>query len=161
MGLAFLPFFISDPLPFLLTALDQQRYLFGSVLITIAGRAALDVVLIPSLGYVGPCVAFFASEVLLLALMLGRLSKMGFHLPMLETAWKPVLAAGLMLLAVWPCRDCGVLLTPLAGIGALGVYTLALWKLGTFDASELELAREASGFLKPFLARWSRQPHAA
>jgi O-antigen/teichoic acid export membrane protein len=158
MGLAFLPFFISDPLPFLLTALDQQRYLLYCVIIAIAGRAALDVALIPVLGYVGPCVAFFASEVLLLGLMLGRLSAMGYHLPMLATAWKPVLAAGFMMLAVWPCRDCGALLAPLAGLGALGVYGLALWKLGTFDASEVELAREAGGFLKPFLARWTRQP---
>ena len=163
MGLAFLPFFVSDPLPFLLTALDQQRFLLWSVIISIVGRASLDVVLIPRLGYVGPCVAFFVSEVLLLMLLLGRLSRMGFALPTLATAWKPVVAAGFMILAVWPCRDCGVLLAPVAGLGALLVYGVALWKLGTFDASEVALAREASGFLKPFLARWTRQPehHAA
>jgi len=142
MGLAFLPFFISDPLPFLLTALDDQRYLLQCVVIAIAGRAALDVALIPRLGYLGPCVAFFASEVLLLGLMLGRLRAKGFRLPLMATAWKPVLAACFMLIAVWPCRDCGVLFAPLA----------------TFDASEVALAREASGFLKPLLARWTRQP---
>jgi O-antigen/teichoic acid export membrane protein len=163
MGLAFLPFFISDPLPFLLTALDEQKFLLQCVVIAIAGRAALDVALIPRLGYVGPCVAFFTSEVLLLGLMLGRLRSMGYRLPLVATAWKPLLAAAIMLVVVWPCRGCGILLAPVAGMGALIVYALALWKLGTFDASEVVLAREASGFLKPFLARWTRQPeqHAA
>jgi len=158
MGLAFLPFFISDPLPFLLTALDEQRFLLQSVVMAIAGRAALDVALIPKLGFVGPCVAFFASEVLLLVLMVARLRKLGFALPVVATGWKPLVAAGCMMLALWPCRDCGVLLAPAAGVGGLLVYMLALWKLGTFDASEVELAREASGFLKPFLAKWTRQP---
>ena len=41
---------------------------------------------------------------------------------------------------------------------SLAVYALALWKLGAFDTSEVALAREAGGFLKPFLAKWSRQP---
>jgi O-antigen/teichoic acid export membrane protein len=158
MGLAFLPFFISDPLPFLLTALDEQRYLLWSTITAIAVRAALDVALIPVWGFVGPCVAFFVSEGVFLALLMTRLGKMGFTLPMLATGWRPLVAAGCMTLALWPCRDCPVLLAPVAGAGGLLVYMLALWKLGTFDASEVELAREASGFLKPFLAKWSRQP---
>lgn len=158
MGLAFLPFFICDPLPFLLTALEEQRYLLWSTIAAISTRAALDVALIPLLGYLGPCIAFFVSEVLLLALLIARLKRMGFALPVPQLSWRPLVAAGCMVLALWPCRDCALLLAPLAGAGALAVYALALWKLGAFDTSEVALAREAGGFLKPFLAKWSRQP---
>jgi O-antigen/teichoic acid export membrane protein len=157
-GLAFLPFFISDPLPFLLTALEEQRSVLACTVTSIAARLVLDVVLIPPLGFVGPCVAFFASEVLLLALMLWRLGHLGFKLPILKTGWKPVAAAACMIAALWPCLGCGVLLTPLACAWAMAVYAVALWKLKIFDAEEVELAREASGFIKPFLAKWSRQP---
>ena len=157
MGLAFLPFFVSDPMPFLLTALDEQRFLLGSTMAALVVRVGLNFALIPVLGFVGPCVAFFVSEVLLLGLMVGWLARRGFALPLLQMSWKPLTAAGCMLLVVWPCRGCPVALALPAGLGALAVYGLALWRLGTLSAEEVELAREGSGFLKPFLAKWSRQ----
>jgi O-antigen/teichoic acid export membrane protein len=157
VGLAFLPFFVSDPLPFLLTALDEQRFLLWSTIIALAARVGLNFALIPVLGFVGPCVAFFISEVLLLGLMVGWLARCGFTLPLLETGWKPLAAAGCMMLALWPCRGCPAALAAPAALGALAVYGLVLWKLGTFSADEVELAREGGGFLKPFLAKWTRQ----
>jgi len=158
MGLAFLPFFVSDPMPFLLTALDEQRFVLWSTIAAMAVRAGLCIALIPVLGFVGPCVAFFVSEVLLLGLMVGWLARCGFVLPLVQMSWKPLVAAGLMLLVVWPCRDCPAALALPAGLGALVVYGLALWKLGTLSVDEVELAREGSGFIKPFLEKWSRQP---
>ena len=158
VGLAFLPFFVSDPLPFLLTALDEQRFLLWSTIIALAARVGLNFALIPVLGFVGPCVAFFISEVVLLALMVGWLARCGFTLPLIETSWRPLAAAGCMMLALWPCRGCPVAQAAPAGLAALAVYGLALWKLGTFSADEVELAREGGGFLKPFLAKWTRQP---
>jgi O-antigen/teichoic acid export membrane protein len=158
VGLAFLPFFVSDPLPFLLTALDEQRFLLWSTILAMAVRVALNFALIPVWGFVGPCMAFFVSEVLLLGLMVGWLARCGFTLPLIETSWKPLVAAGCMMLALWPCRGCPAAQAAPAGLGALAVYGLVLWKLGTFSVAEVELAREGGAFLKPFLAKWTRQP---
>jgi O-antigen/teichoic acid export membrane protein len=158
MGLAFLPFFVSDPMPFLLTALDEQRFLMWSTVTALIVRVALNFALIPALGFVGPCVAFFISEVLLLGLMVTGLARCGFALPLLQTSWKPLASAGCMLLVVWACRDCRAALALPAALGALAVYGVALWKLGTLSADEVALAREGSGFLKPFLAKWLGQP---
>lgn len=160
MGLAFLPFFISDPMPFLLTALDEQRFVLRSTVAAMALRVALNFALIPVWGFVGPCMAFFVSEALLLALMSGRLARCGFPLPP-RIFWKPLVAAGCMYAALWPVRNVAPALALPAGLGALAVYVLALWKLGTFTADETELAREGIGFLKPFLAAWSRQETVA
>jgi O-antigen/teichoic acid export membrane protein len=153
MGLGFLPFFISDPMPFLLTALDEQRFLLWGTILAMALRAALNFALIPIYGYVGPCMAFFVSEVLLLALMTGWLARCGYALPLLRIGWKPAVAAGCMLLALWSCRGCPMTLAGPAALAALAIYGLVLWKLETFSAEEVELAREAGGFLKPFLEK--------
>ncbi len=158
MGLAFLPFFISDPMPFLLTALDAQRFLLWSTVAAMALRAGLNFALIPVYGYVGPCMAFFASEVVLLALMLAGLARRGHALSLARIGWRPLVAAACMLAALWPCRDFPVAWAVPAGAGALAIYCAVLWKLGTFSAEEVELAREASGFMKPFLEKWMRQP---
>jgi O-antigen/teichoic acid export membrane protein len=158
MGLAFLPFFVSDPLPFLLTALDEQRFLLWSTITAMSMRAGLNIALIPTLGFVGPCVAFFAGEVLLLGLMVWWLGRKGYALPLWNTGWKPVVAAGLMMLVIWPCRALPVGLACAAGVGALAVYGVALWRLGAFSAEEIELAREGSRFLKPLLEKWTRHP---
>jgi O-antigen/teichoic acid export membrane protein len=145
-------------MPFLLTALDEQRFLLWSTVTAMALRAGLNFALIPAFGYLGPCMAFFASEVLLLALMLTGLARCGYALPLLRMSWKPLAAAACMLAALWPCRGCPVAVAAPAGVAALGLYCLVLWKLGTFSADEVVLAREASGFLKPFLEKWSRHP---
>jgi O-antigen/teichoic acid export membrane protein len=158
MGLAFLPFFISDPMPFLLTALDEQRFLLWSTIAAMSLRGALNFALIPVFGFVGPCMAFFASEVLLLALMVAWLARCGYALPLLQMSCKPLAAAGCMLLALWACQGCPIALALPAGVASLMVYGLLVWKLGTFSPDEIELAREASGFLKPFIEKWSRQP---
>jgi len=158
MGLAFLPFFIGDPLPFLLTALDEQRFLLWSTIVAMGLRAGLNFALIPALGFVGPCVAFFCSEALLLGLMVWWLGRKGYALPLWQTGWKPVAAAGCMMVAIWPCRELPAGLACAAGAGALAIYCVALWRLGAFSAEEVELAREGSKFLKPFIEKWTRHP---
>ena len=158
MGLAFLPFFISDPMPFLLTALDEQRFVLWSTIASLALRIALNFLLIPVWGYVAPCMAFFAGETLLLFLMLAWLARRGFPLPFLQTGWKPLVAAICMLLVLLPCRSFSILLAIPAAIGSLVVYCFMLWRLNAFSPDEVRLAREGLAFLKPFLAKWSGQP---
>lgn len=145
-------------MPFLLTALDRQRFVLWSTAVAMVFRGALNFALIPAFGYVGPCMAFCASEVLLLALMGVCLARCGYRLPLLQTSWRPLIAAGCMLLVVWPCRNSPLAMALPAAAAGLLVYGLALWRLGTFSADEVELAREASRFIKPLIEKWSRQP---
>jgi hypothetical protein len=40
---------------------------------------------------------------------------------------------------------------------ACAVYVTLIFKLGTFSADDLEVAREGMGFVKPLLTRWSNR----
>jgi O-antigen/teichoic acid export membrane protein len=124
-------------------------------------RAGLNFLLIPKFGYVGPCMAFFAGETLLLALMMGGLARRGYRLPLLKIGWRPLIAACCMLLVLWPCRGLRPLLAMPAALGALLVYCAVVWKLGTFSAEEIETAVEASKFVKPLFEKWTRHAHTA
>src|SRR3984957_8649390 len=84
LGVAFLPFFVSSPFPFLLTALDKQRFLMGSSIFSLVLRVGLNFLLIPFYGYMGPCLAFLVSETAMLFIWAGKLNRLGFPLGLLK-----------------------------------------------------------------------------
>jgi len=158
LGVAFLPFFISSPFPFLLTALDKQRFLMGSSLFSLALRVGLNFALIPFYGYMGPCIAFFVSETLMLFIWAGKLTRLGFHLELVKVIWRPLAASCCIGVALYLIRDVSLLWLIPATFAALVIYLVMLLVLGTFSNSDLKLAKEGLGFLQPFLAKWSGQP---
>jgi O-antigen/teichoic acid export membrane protein len=158
LGVAFLPFFISSPFPFLLTALDKQRFLMVSSIVSLALRVGLNFALIPFYGYMGPCIAFFASETLMLIIWADKLSRLGFPLRLVKVIWRPLLASCCIGVALTFIKGVSLLWLVPATLLALVVYLLILLMLGAFSNSDLKLAKEGLGFLKPFLAKWSGQP---
>lgn len=158
IGAAFLPFFLSNPLPFLLTALEEQRFVLWSSIASICVRVGLDFALIPVCGFVGPCIAFLASEVLLLAAMVGWLARRGYRLPVGQIVPKPLVAAGAMALVVWPFVHASLPLVAAVAVAALLIYGAILWKLDALSPEELNMAREGLSFVRPFIAKWSRKP---
>src|SRR4029077_5821957 len=101
LGVAFLPFFVSSPFPFLLTALDKQRYLMVSSIFSLALRIGLNFLLIPFYGYLGPCIAFFASETVMLILWSDKLHRLGFPLGLVNLLWKPLVASCCIVVALY------------------------------------------------------------
>ncbi len=159
IGVAFLPFFISNPLPFLLTALNEQRFLLWSTIASLGLRVALNFALIPRLGFIGPCVAFFAGEIVMLVVVMSKLWRLGFPLDLPRFAWRPLVASIAMGLILHLCHGHSPwLLAPTALVAGI-VYLVLILKLGVFSPADLALAREGMGFLKPLLARWSNPPH--
>jgi O-antigen/teichoic acid export membrane protein len=158
LGVAFLPFFASSPFPFLFTALDRQRFLLVSSLFSLALRIGLNFLLIPIYGYLGPCFAFFAGETLMLLICAGKLARLGFPLSFINIVWRPLLASGCIGGGLYLLKEAPLLWLAPATAGALLIYLLILFFLGAFSQSDLRLAKEGLGFLKPFLAKWSGQP---
>ena len=159
LGIAFIPFFVSSPLPFILTALHEQRFLFRTTLLSLALRVALNLALIPPLGFLGPSLAFCVAEVALLGIVVSRLWKLGFPLAIGGLLWRPLVAsAALAAILQLSHGHAPAWFIAAAAAGSL-VYLALILKLGTFSPEELALAREGLGFLKPLLARWSRQPN--
>jgi O-antigen/teichoic acid export membrane protein len=158
LGVAFLPFFVSSPFPFLLTALDKQRFLMVSSIFSLALRVGLNFALIPFYGYMGPCIAFFASETVMLIIWSEKLSRLGFPIGLLKVTWRPLLASGCIGIALHFIQGVSLLWLIPATLLGLVVYLLILVLLGTFSNSDLKLAKEGLSFLQPFLAKWSGQP---
>ena len=158
LGVAFLPFFVSSPFPFLLTALDKQRFLMGSSIFSLVLRVGLNFLLIPFYGYMGPCLAFLVSETAMLFIWAGKLNRLGFPLGLFKVVWRPVVASTCIGIALFFIRGASLFwVIPATGV-ALIVYLLLLLVLGAFSDSDLKLAKEGLGFLQPFLAKWSGQP---
>jgi O-antigen/teichoic acid export membrane protein len=158
LGIAFLPFFVSSPFPFLLTALDEQRFLMVSSIFSLALRIGLNFALIPLYGYLGPCIAFFVSELVMLIIWAGKLSRLGFPLGLLKVTWRPLVASCCIGIALHFIQGASLLWLVPATCFSLVVYLLILVLLRTFSDSDLKLAKEGLSFLQPFLAKWSGQP---
>ncbi|MBV8215635.1 MAG: flippase [Verrucomicrobia bacterium] len=155
LGVAFLPFFASSPFPFLFTALNRQRFLMLSALCSLGLRVALNFLLIPIYGYLGPCIAFFASETAMFSICAGKLSRIGFPLGLVGVAWRPLLASACIGGGLYFIKGASLFWVIPATFAALAIYLLILFLLRAFTDSDLRLVREGLGFFKPFLARWT------
>lgn len=149
--------FIGSPFPFMLTALDDQRFLFVSAAAAFLLRTALDFALTPHLSFLAPCWAAMISESLLLTLWIGRLHRSGLSLPLGKILWRPCLTGAIMAVILHAFASRGLLLLIPVVIVCFAIYLLLLIKLGAISAQEWEMGREGMHFLRPFLAQWSRQ----
>ena len=158
LAVAFLPFFASSPFPFLFTALHRQRFLMVSAICSLVLRVGLNFLLIPIYGYLGPCLAFFASETLMLLICTIKLARLGFPLSLIKIVWRPLLASCCIGGALYFIKGASLLWLIPATFGGMLIYVLILFLLGTFSDRDLRLAKEGLGFLKPLIAKWSGQP---
>ncbi|MGD0076257.1 MAG: flippase [Candidatus Binataceae bacterium] len=158
LGVAFLPFFVATPLQFVLTAKNDQRFLFNSVALSFAVRVALDFCLIPYFGFFGPCIAFLLSESLTVALSIQRLWGQGIRLRLGALLWRPAVACVCMGLVLSPFRNASWSLLLPAATASIIVYVIAVSSLGSISSTDWELLREGVGFLRPFLAKFAGQP---
>lgn len=145
--------FVGTPFPYLLTALNRQRFLLLSALSALILRVGLDYALTRRYGFLGPCGGLIISEALLVAVWTGFLWTEGFTVPVVAILWRPVvgsLIAGTLLYMVQPNS-----LLSLAAVSALcgAIYLAAVVKLGAVSSVELDLVREGMEFLHPLLGR--------
>jgi O-antigen/teichoic acid export membrane protein len=158
LGLAFLPFFVSSPLIFVLTAANQSRFLFISSTLSLALRVVLDFSLIPSCGFFGPCIAFLVSEAITVAIWIYGLWCRGIGVNIAKILWRPLLASLCMGAVLFLFRNRSWLFLAPGVLASAFIYGAALFELGAFSDADLRLIREGLGFVRPFLAKWLAQP---
>ena len=131
-------FFVNTNLEALLVALQRQRSLnviFGAGL---AASVAVNLLLVPSMGYLGASVAVVVSQALMLAVGLAKSADVFSAREALRALWRPAAAAAaaVALVAVLPWRNGPLLLgSALALFGALMVV------LGGVTAGEIATMR--------------------
>jgi O-antigen/teichoic acid export membrane protein len=106
----------------------------------LAVNVALNLLWIPSYGYVGSACATLVTEALYLVLTALALWRFGHHIGWLSTVARPVLATGAFAAVLWACHGRVPLLG--ASLLATATYAAATLALGTWDARERGLLRE-------------------
>ena len=145
----FLPFsFINSVTHYVLIALGQQRFLTKAFIIGVVFNVAANLAAIPSLGYVGAALVTILSEIVLLLPFYYSVRKNLASIPFWSIAWRPMLAACVMGVALWGLvARAGLLVAvPLAGT----LYLVLLIALGALGEDERALLRH----LVP--VRWHR-----
>jgi len=157
LGIGMVPFFISTLFEYLFAALDQQRRFLWSIWPASALRIVLLVILIPKYGFIGPSIAFVCSEVVIVAIWMIQLARLGFHAKMGDVIWRPLAAGIAMCLVLWTARQMPLLWQACVGLLALVLYLIVLLALKTFSLEEVHQAREGLAFFSPFVASWSKK----
>jgi O-antigen/teichoic acid export membrane protein len=145
----FLPLsFVNGVTQYVLIAIDQQRWITVSFVIATSFNLLANLLLIPRFGYPAAALITIASEVVLFIPFYTSIRAHLGPLPLLQMAWRPAIAAGLLGGTLWLLRGIPslVALVP-AGI----VYVAALVLLGAFTAEDWALARR---LLPRRLRRW-------
>ena len=113
---------------------------------TLALRIMLHLVLVPSFGLAGACMAILLSEVLLVAVCMTLLHRHGLLLDANDIPWRQALAAFVVSAIVLTLPSASLWLIPGVGMAAM-VYLALTMMLRTFTAQELEIAAEGAGIL--------------
>ncbi len=155
LGAGMVPLFASTLFPYLFAALDEQRRFLVSTSICGALRLLLDAALIPSFGFLGPCVAFLVTEFLVVGVWIAQLSRLGLRFSLADVLWRPLVASVAMATLLFAVKSLSFPWQVLGGAASLVVYLGVLWAVGTFAEEEIASTREGIAFIRPMLAYWS------
>ena len=157
LGIGMVPFFISTLFQYLFAALDQQKRFLWSTCAASALRIILLVILVPKYGFIGPSIAFVSSEVVIVAIWMIQLARLGFHAKLGDIIWRPLAGGIAMSLVLFTARQMLLLWQACVAPLALVLYVVVLLALKTFSLEEARQAREGLAFFSPFVASWSKK----
>ena len=137
----FLPFsYVNSVTHYVLIAVNRQRFLTLAFVIGASFNVLANAMVIPAYGYLGAAVVTVLSELVLMVPFFYGVQRWVGSVDLVGLGWRPVLAAGLMGLALWWLRDLNLFLLILAGAF---VYLPLMLLLRVFSADELRLLRNA------------------
>jgi O-antigen/teichoic acid export membrane protein len=157
LGIGMVPFFISTLFQFVFAALDQQRRFLWSIWPASALRIILLVILIPKYGFIGPSIAFVCSEVVIVAIWMIQLARLGFRAKLGDVIWRPLVAGSAMALVLFAGAEAPLLWQIGAAAVSVILYGVVLFALKTFSTEEIYHAREGMAFVSPFIESWSKK----
>jgi O-antigen/teichoic acid export membrane protein len=130
--------FVNGLLQYTLIAANQQRFITLSFVVAVTFNVGVNLVLIPSFGYVGAAWSTIASEIVLLAPFLVATRRHVGSPRLLALAWRPAVASAGMA----PVVALGSNISPLLAV-ALGAatYGALLTLIGGVNAEERAVLR--------------------
>jgi len=103
---------------------------------TLIVNVALNLVLIPRLGFVGAAWATLVTEAVYFAATAVAMRAYGYRAGWVGFSWRPVLATGVFAVVLWFARPWPLLL---ASVAASAAFVVATFLLGVWDERERAL----------------------
>jgi O-antigen/teichoic acid export membrane protein len=157
LGIGLVPFFLSNLFQYLFAALDSQRRFLVSTCIASSLRVVLLFILIPLFGFVGPAIAFVSSEILIVAIWMVQLARLGYNAEPFGLLWKPFVAALITTFVLLSAHGMTLPWQIGAATCACLAYVGVLFVLRTFSTDEVRHAREGLAFFSPFVESWAKK----
>jgi O-antigen/teichoic acid export membrane protein len=151
LGIGIWLLFLSTPFPFLLTALNRQRFLFITSAAALGLRVVLDLVLVRYFNFLGPCVALIVTESMVLAAWVSGVWEAGFTLNPFDIFWRPLAASAVMGALLYLLHPQSILALALVALAGGAIYVFVVIKLGAVSKTEIGLIREGADFIGPWL----------
>jgi len=130
---------------YLYTALGRQRLYTLCVAASLGINIVLDLVLIPTFGFMGACYATLFAEIVLFGLGYFGLVKLGGPAAFWELLWRPLTASSALGLVLYFLKDSSPGWIVIGGAVGLVVYGLLLLVFKTFSSQEWSLIKEGIG----------------
>ena len=123
---------------YVLSSVDKQRSRMIGQGLTAAFNVALNLILIPKIGYVGAAVSTFFTEIFLFILYYWYVSKSLHTYNFLPILLKPLIAAAAMVIFIVYVNIRLLLIIPLSGL----IYFAVIFLLGTFDKDDYNIFKK-------------------
>jgi O-antigen/teichoic acid export membrane protein len=141
----FLPFsYINGLTQYVLIAIDKQRSITGAVVAAAVVNLSLNIILIPFFGYQASAAITIVTELVLLvpfSLIMWRALGKG-SVPLVATAWRPLLSAGVMFGVLLGLMNLGLNQFGLTVLTGGAVYLAMLLLTRAFTRKDLALLKQ-------------------
>jgi O-antigen/teichoic acid export membrane protein len=143
LALALVIGFVNNAFIGALSASDRQSSFTWAAGWSLVANVGLNLVLIPTYGYLGASWATVATEIVLFTAGWVLTARYIGRVPVVTLSWRTVLAGLVMGVAVLPLRDLGGVAIVFPILVGVGVYAVAVLLLRAVSADEIRFARRA------------------
>jgi O-antigen/teichoic acid export membrane protein len=143
LALALVIGFVNNAFIGALSASDRQSSFTWAAGWSLVANVGLNLVLIPSYGYLGASWATVATEIVLFTAGWVLTARYIGRVAVVKLSWRTVLAGLVMGIAVFPVRDLGGVAIVIPILVGVGVYAVAVLLLRAISADEIRFARRA------------------
>jgi O-antigen/teichoic acid export membrane protein len=128
---------------YIFTALGRQRLYMGCAVAALVTNIGLDLLLIPTYGYIGAAAGTLVAEAVLFLSGLLMLQRLGSPVAGMKLIWRPLLASLALGGCCWLAQDMALAGVLVGVVGGLAAYASVLLLLQTFTQQEMALMMDA------------------
>ena len=129
--------FVTSTFPYLFIALGRQGLYTFSTGFCLVVNILLDVILIPSYGFLGACIGTLVAEMSLFAMGTVFLARLGYRLHFVSAIWKPLVSGSILGLILYGVSGASALWIIVGSASGCLLYVALLVVMKIFSVDEM------------------------